>query len=87
MDEQFLAELERIVGPDGIVRDDAELATYESDGLAKMRSRPGAAVLPGSAEEVRQSSCGRAMKRACRSWRAARAPACRAARCPVPTGC
>ncbi len=54
MDPQFLAELERIVGPDGIVRDDAELATYESDGLAKMRSRPGAAVLPGSAEEVQQ---------------------------------
>ena len=54
MDEQFLADLERIVGPDGIVRDDAELATYESDGLAKMRSRPGAAVLPGSAEEVQQ---------------------------------
>ena len=51
---QLLADLERIVGPDGIVRDDAELATYESDGLAKLRSRPGAAVLPGSAEEVRQ---------------------------------
>ena len=54
MDPQFLADLERIVGPDGIVRDAAELATYESDGLAKMRSRPGAAVLPASAEEVRQ---------------------------------
>ncbi len=54
MDPHFLADLERIVGPDGIVRDDAELATYESDGLAKMRSRPGAAVLPGSAEEVQQ---------------------------------
>ena len=54
MDSNFLADLERIVGPDGIVRDDAELATYESDGLAKMRSRPGAAVLPGSAEEVQQ---------------------------------
>ena len=54
MDQQFLAELERIVGPDGMVRDAAELATYESDGLAKLRSRPGAAVLPGSAEEVRE---------------------------------
>ena len=54
MDSQFLADLESIVGPDGIVRDDAELATYESDGLAKLRSRPGAAVLPGSAEEVQQ---------------------------------
>ena len=54
MDQRFLADLERIVGPDGFVRDAAELATYESDGLAKLRSRPGAAVLPGSAEEVRQ---------------------------------
>ena len=52
MDPRFLADLERIVGPDGFVRDAAELATYESDGLAKLRSRPGAAVLPGSAEEV-----------------------------------
>ena len=54
MDPRFLADLERIVGPDGFVRDAAELATYESDGLAKLRSRPGAAVLPGSAEEVQQ---------------------------------
>ena len=52
MDPRFLADLERIVGPDGFVRDAAELATYESDGLAKLRSRPGAAVLPGSAAEV-----------------------------------
>ena len=54
MDQRFLADLERIVGPDGCVRDAAELATYESDGLAKLRSRPGAAVLPGSAQEVRE---------------------------------
>ena len=52
MDSTFLAELERIVGPDGIVRDDAELLTYESDGLAKLRSKPGVAVLPTTAEEV-----------------------------------
>ena len=52
MELEFLADLERIVGPDGMVRDAAELGTYESDGLAKLRSRPGAAVLPGSAEEV-----------------------------------
>ena len=54
MDQRFLADLERIVGPDGFVRDAVELATYESDGLAKLRSRPGAAVLPGSAEEVQE---------------------------------
>ena len=54
MDLTLLTALERIVGPDGIVRDPVELATYESDGLAKLRSKPGVAVLPGSADEVQQ---------------------------------
>ena len=46
MDSKFLADLEQVVGADGIVRNDAELLTYESDGLAKLRSKPGVAVLP-----------------------------------------
>ena len=54
MDTTFLASLERIVGPDGVVRDQAELATYESDGLAKLRSTPGVVVLPDTAEQVQQ---------------------------------
>jgi len=49
---QFLAELERIVGPDGLVRDEGELSTYESDGLVSHRSRPRAAVLPETAAQV-----------------------------------
>ena len=49
---QFLAELERIVGPDGLVRDEGELSTYESDGLVSHRSRPRAAVLPETAGQV-----------------------------------
>ena len=52
MDAQVIAELERIVGPDGLVRDDGELLTYETDGLVKLRSKPGAAVLPTSAAQV-----------------------------------
>ena len=52
MDTQFLQELERIVGVDGIVDDDGELLTYESDGLVKLRSKPGVAVLPTSTEQV-----------------------------------
>ena len=52
LDGAFLAELEGIVGIDGMVRDRAELATYESDGLARLRSKPGAVVLPASAAEV-----------------------------------
>ena len=49
---QFLTELERIVGHDGLVRDEGELSTYESDGLVSHRSRPRAAVLPETAEQV-----------------------------------
>ena len=54
MDSTHVAALERIVGADNVVRDAAELATYESDGLAKLRSTPGVVVLPGSATEVQQ---------------------------------
>ena len=54
MDSSFLEGLEQIVGADGMVRDQAALATYESDGLAKLRSRPGAVVLPGTTAEVQQ---------------------------------
>ncbi len=52
MDAQVIEELERIVGPDGVVRDDGELLTYETDGLVKLRSKPGAAVLPTTTEQV-----------------------------------
>lgn len=52
MDSSFLLELEHIVGVDGVVRDQAELITYESDGLVSHRSRPGVAVLPETAEQV-----------------------------------
>jgi len=48
----FLDQLAQIVGMDGMVRDDAELLTYETDGLVKLRSRPGAVVLPTSTEQV-----------------------------------
>ena len=52
MDTSFLTALERIVGADGIVRDDGELLTYETDGLVKLRSKPGVAVLPTSTAQV-----------------------------------
>ena len=54
MDSTHVAALEQIVGADNVVRDAAELATYESDGLAKLRSTPGVVVLPGSAAEVQR---------------------------------
>lgn len=54
MDAGFAEELERIVGTEGMVHDAVELATYESDGLAKLRSKPGAVVLPETAGQVQQ---------------------------------
>ena len=54
MDAVFLAELERIVGPDALVRDSGELLTYESDGLARLRERPAAAVLPVTVDQVQR---------------------------------
>ena len=54
MDSLFLTELERIVGPDGLVRDAGELLTYESDGLVRLRERPAAAVLPDTVDQVQQ---------------------------------
>src|SRR5437870_3831393 len=52
MHAAFLAAVERIVGRDAILRDETELLAYESDGLARLRERPGLVVLPNSAEEV-----------------------------------
>ena len=54
MDTTFLAELERIVGPDGTVTDAGELLTYQSDGLVRLRERPAVAVLPDTVEQVQQ---------------------------------
>jgi glycolate oxidase len=54
MDSLFTAELERIVGPDGVLSDPGELSTYESDGLARLRTRPGVVVLPDTVDQVQQ---------------------------------
>jgi len=50
----FIADLERIVGSDGLVRDPNELQVYESDGLARLRSTPAVAVLPDTADKVQR---------------------------------
>jgi glycolate oxidase len=49
---RFLAELERIVGPQALLREPAELLTYESDALTHLRATPGAVALPARAGEV-----------------------------------
>jgi glycolate oxidase len=49
-----MAELIAAVGPKGIVSERNQLQTYECDGLAALRTLPGAVVLPRSAEEVQR---------------------------------
>jgi glycolate oxidase len=54
LNPDFTSKLERVVGPDGILRDPDDLLTYESDGLVRLRATPGCVVLPGNADEVQQ---------------------------------
>jgi glycolate oxidase len=48
----FLDKLAAAVGANGLLRDPAELITYESDALTHLRAIPGAVVLPVSSAEV-----------------------------------
>src|SRR4051812_37282920 len=52
MDSRFMERLAAAVGPGVLVRDPAELLTYESDALVHLRQTPGAVVVPRSAAEV-----------------------------------
>jgi glycolate oxidase len=54
IDPSFITQLQSIVGPGGLVRDEIELNVYESDGLARLRSRPDVVVLPASADDVQR---------------------------------
>ena len=51
--EQLVSRLEAICGAKHVLTHPHELATYRSDGLAQYRQIPLAAVLPGTAEAVR----------------------------------
>jgi glycolate oxidase len=53
-DAGLVERLRSISGDDHVLTDKHELRTYESDGLRHYRMPPAIAVLPGSAEEVRQ---------------------------------
>jgi glycolate oxidase len=52
LDSNLISELERCVGPGGLLRDTSEMLTYESDGLTRLHATPGCVVLPASAAEV-----------------------------------
>jgi glycolate oxidase len=53
IDAGLVQELKRICGQEHVLTDTDQLRTYESDGLRHYRSHPPVAVLPGSADEVR----------------------------------
>ena len=46
------AQLEQIVGGNGVIKRKDELFTYECDGLTGYRQRPALVVLPRTTEEV-----------------------------------
>ena len=48
----FLDELARVTGPGSLLREPADLLTYESDALVHLQRTPGAVVLPASVEEI-----------------------------------
>ena len=50
---ELVAELRRIAGSEWVYTADHQLRTYESDGLLQYTSTPAAAVLPNTAEQVR----------------------------------
>ena len=50
---RLVADLERICGEGNVLTDPHQLRTYESDGLLQYRVAPALAVLPSSAEQVR----------------------------------
>jgi glycolate oxidase len=60
--DRLIAELESICGPGHVITHEHQLRTYESDGLLQYAVMPRAAVLPGSADEVRRiaAACHRA---------------------------
>jgi len=49
---QHIAELQAILGADGLITEESQLQTYECDGLTNFRVLPGAVVLPRTAQQV-----------------------------------
>ena len=76
----LIPRLAEVCGPDTVITDPTRLRTYECDGLTGHRLLPGLVVLPETTEEVAARRAGLRARPGCRSWRAARAPACPAAR-------
>lgn len=50
--QSIIVQLERILGPDGVVKRKEELLTYECDGLPQYRQRPALVTLPRTTQQV-----------------------------------
>src|SRR5258708_21419786 len=50
--DALVPRMTQVCGPDGVVTDPLDLATYECDGLTAHRCSPGLVVLPTTAEQV-----------------------------------
>lgn len=49
---RIVRELEKIVGPNGVICEEDELRVYDTDGLTIFKAMPDVVVLPNSAEQV-----------------------------------
>src|SRR5260221_5821891 len=60
--DALVPRMTQVCGPDGVVTDPMQLATYECDGLTAHRCSPGLVVLPTRAEQVAAivSTCAQA---------------------------
>lgn len=84
--QQVLQALARDVPGLTVLHTEEDLRPYECDGLSAYRTTPMLVVLPEQLVQVRPSSRF-AMRWVCRWWPAARAQACRVARCHWSRAC
>ncbi len=52
---RLIRELRKVVGPEYVISDPAELKVYETDGLTIFKAAPDIVVLPGRTEEVAEA--------------------------------
>ena len=78
---ELVQGLRELYPAERLLTEPARVAPYESDALTAFRRRPEAVVLPETREEVIETVRLVPPRAASRSWPAAAAPACRAARC------
>ena len=49
---RIVRELEKIIGPNGVICEEDELRVYDTDGLTIFKAMPDVVVLPSSSEQV-----------------------------------